>query len=93
MLYLMTGQQRNMHYLVIIQSIKNLSTLCSVSLGYAESGLSNTVIVEDEGEGDGDGDCDGLEALLEEFHSGRYQYGLAGVKVPGKGIKVRILRR
>jgi len=56
--------------------------------GYAESGLSNTVIVEDEGEGDGD--CDGLEALLDEFHSGRYQYGLAGVKVPGKGIKVRI---
>ena len=48
------------------------------------------MIVEDEGEGDGDGDCDGLEALLEEFHSGRYQYGLAGVKVPGRGIKVRI---
>ena len=88
MLYLMTDQQRNMHYLVIIQSIKKLSTLLSVSLGYAESGLSNTVIVEDEGEGDGD--CDGLEALLDEFHSGRYQYGLAGVKVPGKGIKVRI---
>ena len=66
------------------------TTLCSISLGYAESGLSNTVIVEDEGEGDGDGDCDGLEALLEEFHSGRYQYGLAGVKVPGKGIKVKI---
>ena len=90
MLCLMTGLQRNMHYLVITQSIKKLSTLHSVSLGYAESGLSNTVIVEDEGEGDGDGDCDGLEALLEEFHSGRYQYGLAGVKVPGRGIKVRI---
>ena len=68
------------------------TSLPIVWLGYAESGLSNTVIVEEEGEGDGGGDCVGLEALLDEFHSGRYQYGLAGVKVQGKGIKVETQR-
>ena len=92
MLCSMTRQPKNMHYLVIKYVNPKLSSLHIVWLGYAESGLSNTVIVEEEGEGDGGGDCVGLEALLDEFHSGRYQYGLAGVKVQGKGIKVETQR-
>ena len=38
-----------------------------------------------EEEGDG-----GLEELLTEFNSGRYQYGLTGIQSEGKGVKVLI---
>ena len=72
---------------------------------YADSGQSNSLVVEEEGEGEA-GDNGGLEAMVTEFNSGRwlqslgvlyslllsavsrYQYGLAGIKSAGKGVKV-----
>eukprot|EP00092_Neocalanus_flemingeri_P001845 GFUD01001967.1.p1 GENE.GFUD01001967.1~~GFUD01001967.1.p1 ORF type:complete len:140 (-),score=42.47 GFUD01001967.1:151-570(-) len=51
-----------------------------VIFGYAESGQSNSLAVEEEEEG-------GLEELVAEFNSGRYQYGLTGVESDGKGVK------
>ena len=33
----------------------------------------------------------GLEQLVTEFNSGRYQYGLTGVESDGKGVKVGFL--
>ena len=38
-------------------------------------------MVEEEDEG-------GLEELVSEFNSGRYQYGLTGLQSDGKGVKV-----
>merc|ERR1712106_296055 len=51
-----------------------------VIFGYADSGQSNSLVVEEEEEG-------GLEELVNEFNSGRYQYGLTGVHSDGKGVK------
>eukprot|EP00091_Calanus_sinicus_P002557 TRINITY_DN12628_c0_g1_i1.p1 TRINITY_DN12628_c0_g1~~TRINITY_DN12628_c0_g1_i1.p1 ORF type:complete len:140 (-),score=36.40 TRINITY_DN12628_c0_g1_i1:288-707(-) len=51
-----------------------------VIFGYADSGQSNSLVVEEEEEG-------GLEELVSEFNSGRYQYGLTGVQSDGKGVK------
>ena len=44
-------------------------TFCS---GYGDSGQSNSLIVEEEGE---DGACSGLESLVTEFNSGRWETG------------------
>merc|ERR1719500_2259138 len=54
-----------------------------VIFGYGDSGQSNS-LVEEGGE---DEASTGLEALVTEFNSGRYQYGLTGVASEGKGIK------
>merc|ERR1712154_85285 len=51
-----------------------------VIFGYSDSGASNSLMVEEYGEG-------GLEALVSEFNSGRYQYGLVGVSIKNKGTK------
>ena len=51
---------------------------------FEDSGQSNSLVVEEEEEG-------GLEELLAEFNSGRYQYGLTGVQSEGKGVKVKYL--
>ena len=56
--------------------------------GYDESGQSNTLNVEEEGESAADGGA--LDDLIVEFNSGRYQYGLAGVKIENRGIRVKI---
>ena len=40
-------------------------------LRYADSGQSNSLIVEEEGEGEA-GDNGGLEAMVAEFNSGRW---------------------
>jgi len=52
--------------------------------GYADSGQSNALAVEEEAE------QGGLEDLVAEFNSGRYQYGLAGVET-SKGVKYVLL--
>merc|ERR1711971_391271 len=46
---------------------------------YADSGMSNTLEVEEEEEGD-------IDSLVTSFHSSRIQYGLVGVETP-KGRK------
>ena len=51
---------------------------------FEDSGQSNSLVVEEEEEG-------GLEELVDEFNSGRYQYGLTGVQSEGKGVKVKYL--
>merc|ERR1712083_225775 len=50
-----------------------------VIFSYADSGMSNTLEVEEEEEGD-------LDSLVTGFHSSRIQYGLVGVETP-KGRK------
>ena len=54
--------------------------------GYDESGQSNSLVVEEEGESEDDNGA--LNDLIVEFNSGRYQYGLAGVKMKNRGIRV-----
>jgi len=66
--------------------LNDQETVKYVIFGYADSGQSNSLIVEEEGEGEA-GDNGGLEAMVAEFNSGRYQYGLAGIKSAGKGVK------
>ena len=41
------------------------------------------LLVEEWGEG-------GLDTLVSEFHAGRYQYGLVGVKITNRGTRVRV---
>merc|ERR1711936_1179974 len=59
---------------------KDTGTDKYVIFGYAESGASNSLMVEEYGDG-------GLEALVTEFNAGRYQYGLVGVNIPNKGTR------
>ena len=46
------------------------------------------MIVEEEGEAGDDGGA--LDDMILELNSGRYQYGLAGVNIRNKGIRVGI---
>ena len=45
---------------------------------YADSGQSNSLVVEEEGEGEA-GDNGGLEAMVTEFNSGRWGLQSSGV--------------
>merc|ERR1711915_20533 len=60
--------------------LKDTTATKYVVFGYADAGQSNSLVVEEEGDG-------GLEELLTEFNSGRYQYGLTGIQSEGKGVK------
>ena len=84
--------QENMSFLVRWNKIylrHFFRVLCNhLSLGYEESGQSNSVTVEEEGEAGDDGGA--LDDMILELNSGRYQYGLVGVNIRNKGIRVGI---
>jgi len=62
------------------QVLNDLEAETSALFAYEDAGQSNTLKVEMV-------ENMGISDLLLEFNSGRYQYGLSGVKSEGKGLK------